>query len=96
MASYISSPIFHFFRLQGYIFVIINTYQLVKCNLNENVNKLHQVTGYVSGYTIFNIGGNNYRVIALVYYPVGKVYIRYVFTHREYDDWCKQHRQEKG
>jgi len=34
---------------------------------------------------IFNIKGNDYRLIAVVEYQRGVVYIRFVGTHREYD-----------
>jgi len=34
---------------------------------------------------VFNIGGNKYRLIASIHFNRGKVYIRYVLTHREYD-----------
>jgi mRNA interferase HigB len=35
--------------------------------------------------TIFNICGNNYRLITKIVFPKGKVYIRAVLTHAEYD-----------
>lgn len=35
--------------------------------------------------TIFNIGGNKYRLITKIYYPNKKVLIRFVLTHKEYD-----------
>ena len=35
--------------------------------------------------TIFNIGGNAYRLITKIYYPGRKVLIRFVLTHAEYD-----------
>lgn len=35
--------------------------------------------------TVFNIGGNKARLIAAVHYNRGKVYIRAVLTHAEYD-----------
>ena len=35
--------------------------------------------------TIFNIGGNKYRLIAKIFYPNKKVLIRFVLTHAEYD-----------
>jgi mRNA interferase HigB len=35
--------------------------------------------------TIFNIGGNKYRLVAKIYYPSKKVLIRFVLTHAEYD-----------
>lgn len=35
--------------------------------------------------TVFNIGGNNVRLIAAIHYNRQKVYIRAVLTHDEYD-----------
>src|SRR5215470_4501475 len=40
---------------------------------------------YVDGLTVFNIGGNKYRLIASIYYNRQKVYITAVLTHAEYD-----------
>jgi mRNA interferase HigB len=34
---------------------------------------------------VFNIGGNKYRLIAALHFNRGKVYIRHVLTHEEYD-----------
>ncbi|MEE9146321.1 MAG: type II toxin-antitoxin system HigB family toxin [Candidatus Tectomicrobia bacterium] len=34
---------------------------------------------------VFNIGGNNYRLIASIHFNRGKAYIRHVLTHSEYD-----------
>lgn len=44
------------------------------------------------GRTIFDIGGNRYRLIAVIHYNRSKVYIRHVLTHAEYDrgDWKKK------
>ncbi len=39
----------------------------------------------VGGLVVFNIGGNKYRLIAAVHFNRGKVYIRDVLTHKEYD-----------
>ena len=43
----------------------------------------------VGHWIIFNIGGNKYRLIVSVHFNRGKVYIRHVLTHAEYDkgDW---------
>ncbi|WP_322743394.1 type II toxin-antitoxin system HigB family toxin [Sphaerospermopsis aphanizomenoides] len=43
----------------------------------------------VGNLTVFNIGGNKYRLIVLVKYNSQKVFIRHVLTHAEYDqeDW---------
>ena len=47
---------------------------------------------YVDGLTIFNIGGNKYRLIAAIHYNRRKVFIRSVLTHAEYDrgDWKRR------
>lgn len=34
---------------------------------------------------VFNIGGNKYRLIASVHFNRGKVYVRHVLTHAEYN-----------
>jgi mRNA interferase HigB len=46
----------------------------------------------VGNCVVFNIGGNNYRLIAGVRYPTGKVYVLKVMTHAEYDkrDWVEE------
>ncbi len=48
----------------------------------------------VRNLTVFNIGGNNFRLIVLIDYEFQKIFIRYVTTHAEYnteqwknDDW---------
>ncbi|MHC5936650.1 type II toxin-antitoxin system HigB family toxin [Nostoc sp.] len=47
----------------------------------------------VGNFTVFNISGNNYRLITLVDYKYQKVFIRHILTHAEYDknDWKNDH-----
>jgi mRNA interferase HigB len=47
---------------------------------------------YVDGLTIFNIGGNKYRLIAAIHYNRHKVFVRAALTHAEYDrgDWKRR------
>jgi mRNA interferase HigB len=40
----------------------------------------------VDNLTVFNIGGNNFRLVAAIHYNRQKVYIRSVLTHAEYDE----------
>ncbi len=40
---------------------------------------------YVDGLTVFNIGGNKYRLIVNIVYGRGQVYIQQVLTHAEYN-----------
>jgi mRNA interferase HigB len=35
--------------------------------------------------TVFNIGGNKYRLVVDMRYDLGRIYIRHVLTHEEYD-----------
>jgi len=39
----------------------------------------------VGKFTVFNIGGNKFRLIVAIHYNRKKVYIRHVLTHAEYD-----------
>ena len=34
---------------------------------------------------VFNIKGNDYRLVVQINYPKGRVYIRFIGTHAEYD-----------
>jgi mRNA interferase HigB len=34
---------------------------------------------------VFNIAGNKYRLVVHVRYDLGRVYVRFIGTHREYD-----------
>ena len=38
---------------------------------------------------VFNIGGNKYRLVVNIRFRRGKVYIRHVVTHKEYDKLTK-------
>ena len=40
---------------------------------------------YVNGKVVFNIGGNKYRLIAIVDYKGQQVIVRPILTHTEYD-----------
>ena len=39
----------------------------------------------VGKFTVFDIGGNKFRLVAAIHYNRRKVYIRHVLTHAEYD-----------
>jgi mRNA interferase HigB len=55
------------------------------------VREVFSSADQVGNLTVFNIGGNKYRLIAFVDYTYQKVFIRHVMTHAEYDqdDWKK-------
>lgn len=39
----------------------------------------------VGNLTVFNVGGNKYRLVAAIHYNRKRVYIRSVLLHQEYD-----------
>lgn len=38
------------------------------------------------GRVVFDIGGNKYRLVAWINYPYRVLYIRFIGTHRQYDE----------
>lgn len=38
------------------------------------------------GRAVFNIAGNKYRIVVWINYPYRVVYIRFIGTHRQYDE----------
>jgi len=36
--------------------------------------------------TVFNIGGNKFRLVVVIHFNRGKVYVRHVMTHEEYNE----------
>ena len=61
------------------------------CHLND-LKKIFNSVDYVHGYTIFNIGGNNYRLITAIHYNMQLCFIRTIWTH---SDYSKLYNQEK-
>jgi len=64
-----------------------NIYEL-KCVFNS-IDPVH-------GYTIFNIGGNNYRLVAAIHYNTQTCYIRSIWRHAEYDKQGNKEKLKRG
>ena len=63
-------------------------YQIVKAADFSSFVELRRTfpsADQVGKLTVFNIGGNKARLIAAVHYNRGKIFIRHVLTHKEYD-----------
>ena len=41
----------------------------------------------LQGKTVFDVGGNKYRIAAFVHYRKQIVYVKRIGTHKEYDKW---------
>ena len=67
-------------------------YRVVKKAEIENFAQLQQLFSAVDKVDklyVFNIGGNKWRLIAAIHFNRGRLFIREVLTHKEYDkeDW---------
>lgn len=60
----------------------------------NNLNELKEdmpATDYIGNdHYVFNIKGNHYRLVAMVFFATRRVYIRDIFTHAEYSKLTKQ------
>lgn len=41
----------------------------------------------VGDFYVFDICGNKYRIISAIHFDQQKLFVRHVFTHKEYDKW---------
>lgn len=67
-------------------------FKVVKTTEFQSFNDIRTVfpsADKVQDWIVFNISGNKYRLIASIHFNRGKVYVRHVLTHTEYDrgDW---------
>jgi mRNA interferase HigB len=72
---------------------ILSWRRLMKRGQFKDFNALKRVfasADYTKGLVVFDIGGNNYRIVADVVYKKGRVYIKEVLTHSDYDKWNKR------
>lgn len=63
--------------------------QFIEANSFQHFVELKEAfrsADYVRPYTVFNISGNKYRLVALLNYALQTVEVRHVLTHEEYDE----------
>ncbi|WP_373540681.1 type II toxin-antitoxin system HigB family toxin [Chamaesiphon sp.] len=67
----------------------VETWYLVVKNANwsnlEDVRQVYRSAEAVGNFTVFNIKGNNYRLIVGINYAKQRVYFKYFLTHPDYD-----------
>jgi mRNA interferase HigB len=64
-------------------------YQIAKHSEWENfadVRNTFNAADRVGRFVVFDIGGNKYRLIAVIHFNRGKLFVRHVLTHAEYDE----------
>jgi mRNA interferase HigB len=63
-------------------------YRIVKSSNYSSFSELRLTfpsADQVGRLTVFDIGGNKFRLIAFIVYPAKRLYIREIMTHKEYD-----------
>lgn len=71
-------------------------YRLISANEFKSFSEIKSCfrsVDKVGDFYVFNIGGNKYRLIAVIHFNRNKIYIREVLTHDEYDQnkWKRSH-----
>ncbi len=67
---------------------LIHWYRLMKKGRFRSFVHLRETfpsADLVGRFTVFNIGGNKVRLISVPHFNRGKIFIRAVLTHKEYD-----------
>lgn len=64
----------------------IQTVKLTDWNDFSDVRKTFNHADIYGGCVIFDVGGNKYRIIGKIAYGFKIVFIRFVLTHRQYDE----------
>ncbi|ANB72966.1 hypothetical protein AYM40_11770 [Paraburkholderia phytofirmans OLGA172] len=69
-------------------------YALAQACLAYGYNDLKQTFAGVDDvpphYTVFNVGGNGFRIIAAIHYNRQSWFVRHVWTHAKYDLWTRK------
>jgi mRNA interferase HigB len=65
----------------------VNKTMAAKWSTFADIKKTFNSVDYAAPYCIFDVGGNNYRIIAIVSLIEQTVIIDQVLTHSKYDKW---------
>ncbi|MBV8044159.1 MAG: type II toxin-antitoxin system HigB family toxin [Pluralibacter sp.] len=50
---------------------------------------------YRKGWWVIDVGGNQLRIIFFASFATGKIFIKHIVTHAEYDKLIKHYRENK-
>ena len=76
--------------------VLRHWHSITEATVFDDFNDLRRTfrsADYVAPCIVFNVGGNNYRMIAVIHYDARRIYIRGVMTDADYDRWCNNYRR---
>ena len=79
--------------------IINDTYKILKKGQFSSPDEMKKVFPsldnfkYKDKWWVLDIGGNHLRIIAFIQFRCNKIFIKYIFTHSEYDKFCKKCRE---
>jgi mRNA interferase HigB len=65
----------------------LSTVEQAKWTTLVELQQTYASADYVKGFVIFNLGGNNFRLVTVVEFSAGRIFIGEVMTHAQYDRW---------
>lgn len=65
----------------------VDAIESAACANPGDLKAMFASVSFVGDLTVFNVGGNKYRIVAFVHYRKQVVYIKRIGTHEEYDRW---------
>jgi|SRR5690606_8462941 len=67
--------------LQWYNIVLLSDWQ----NFHDIKQTFNSVDSVGNDRYVFNLGGNKYRIVAMIHFDKRTIYLRFVGTHKQYD-----------
>ena len=68
---------------------LLTWFKIVKVSKYISFNHLRstfKMADKVGDKIVFNIGGNKYRLVTVIHFNCGRIYVRHVLTHEEYNN----------
>ena len=73
-------------------------YKMRSCSAKSfhELKKIFNAVDLVGKYSVFDIAGNHYRLIAAIHYSSQSCYVRHIWNHAEYSKKNNQEKLNKG
>lgn len=78
---------------------IMAVYHVLKKGRFETPHELKQIFPSLDNFKfknamyVIDIGGNNLRLLAIIRFEYGKVFVKHIVSHVEYDKLCNKYRR---
>ena len=80
-----------------YADAIMETYKILKLGQYASPEELKRVFNSLDNFTykdkwwVIDIAGNNIRLMAFIEFRAGRMYVKHIVNHPEYDKLCKRY-----